>query len=319
MTKVNGQLLGTTATGGYSQCFIDFSCGTVFSVNPATDTENVLYPFCSQQSCTDGKSPVANVIDVGGTLYGTTEAGGAGVGTIFSLDPTTGSETVLYSFLGGADGWGPVASLIDVKGTLYGTTYLGGGTGCGDGGTGCGTVFSFDPSTGVEKILYSFCQMSNCSDGQNPEVSLIYVKGQLYGTTGEGGNAGCGGAGCGTIFSLDLETGAEKVVYSFCSQQNCADGANASSSLIDVNGVLYGTTAYGGNAGCDTSGCGTVFSLDPHTGVETVVYAFCSQQNCSDGSKPVASLINVDGILYGTTETGGTHNQGTVFALTGVH
>jgi uncharacterized repeat protein (TIGR03803 family) len=153
-------------------------------------------------------------------------------------------------------------------------------------------------------------------DGSSPESGLLEVKGKLYGTAVAGGRAGCGGGGCGTVFSLDRRTGVEKLVYSFCSQQNCSDGDNPFASLIDVNGVLYGTTAYGGNAGCDTLGCGTVFSLDPQTGVENVVYAFCGQQNCADGSKPVASLINVNGVLYGTTETGGTYDEGTVFALT---
>jgi len=60
-------------------------------------------------------------------LYGTTEFGGTyDNGTVFSVNPNTGAETVLHSFGSGADGEYPIASLIDVKGTLYGTTEEGG-------------------------------------------------------------------------------------------------------------------------------------------------------------------------------------------------
>lgn len=82
-----------------------------------------------------------------------------------------------------------------------------------------------------------------------------------------------------------------------------------------MKGTLYGITALGGNNSC-VYGCGTVFSLDPNTGVEKVLYSFCSQQNCTDGGRPFASLIDLKGTLYGTTTYGGAYVTGTVFALT---
>jgi uncharacterized repeat protein (TIGR03803 family) len=89
------------------------------------------------------------------------------------------------------------------------------------------------------------------------------------------------------------------VLYSFCSQQNCTDGQNPNPALIDVNGILYGVTIAGGTSNCD---CGTVFSLDSKTGTETVLHSF---GDGADGQAPEASLIAVNGILYGTTENGG--------------
>jgi len=86
-------------------------------------------------------------------------------------------------------------------------------------------------------------------------------------------------------------------------------------SLIAVNGTLYGTTYAGGVTGWENYGCGTVFSVDPSTGAETVLYSFCSQQNCTDGATPVGSLISAKGKLYGTTVAGGTYDYGTVFVL----
>jgi uncharacterized repeat protein (TIGR03803 family) len=125
---------------------------------------------------------------VKGTLYGTTDEGGShGAGTVFSIDPGTGAETVLHSFGGTGDGSTPYASLIDVKGKLYGTTETG-------GAAAAGTVFSVDPKTGAEAVVYSFL---GGTDGKGPDASLIDVKGTLYGTTNEGGTDGYG-----TVFAL---------------------------------------------------------------------------------------------------------------------
>ena len=319
LIDVKGTLYGTTSLGGNSS-----GGGTAFSLDTRTGALTVLYDFCSQQNCSDGADPEASLIDVKGTLYGTTYLGGAycpngappGCGTVFSLNPTAGAEAVLHSFGGGTDGEYPVASLIDERGTLYGTSYAG-GTGCYNGEfCGQGTVFSINPSTGVETVVYSFCSRQNCRDGAQPKAGLIDVDGTLYGTTIVGGTYG---GGRGTVFAIDPKTGAEKVVHSFGSG---TDGAFPMAGLIDAKGTLYGTTSGGGGskANCHPD-CGTVFSLNPKTGVETVVYSFCSQQNCADGNYPVAGLIDVAGTLYGTTGFGGSHCNkryagcGTVFSV----
>jgi len=260
LIDVNGELFGTTLSGG-AGCG-EPGCGTAFSIDPHTGAEKVLYSFCSQDSCQDGLGPVSPLIHLNGALYGTTYLGGAtggsgcgelGCGTVFSLDPDTGAETVLHSFGKGADGALPDAGLIDVNGAVFGTTFEGGDGDCFDVDAGCGTVFSLDPRTGVEPVRYSFL---GGTDGSYPAAGLIDVQGTLYGTTSAGGGKGCAGSGCGTVFSIDPDTGAETVIYSFCSQENCTDGATPEASLIAVNGVLYGTT-YGGGA----NGYGTVFVL----------------------------------------------------------
>lgn len=199
-------------------------------------------------------------------------------------------------------------------GTIYGVTYSGGVGTCyaGSGYDGCGTVFSLDPKGDTETILHSF--LNSDTDGAFPSAGVTEIDHKLYGTTYVGGKGNCyayqGAEGCGTVFSIDLKTGAENVLYFFCSQQNCADGDEPVDSLINVNGTLYGTTPFGG-----AYRGGTVFSIDPKTGAETVVYSFCSQQNCADGQEPLASLISVQGRLYGTTEIGGAYGEGTVFSI----
>ena len=141
-------------------------------------------------------------------------------------------------------------------------------------------------------------------------TDLINVSGKLYGTTlvgGRGGNCNYQ-PGCGTVFALDRSTGAYAVAYSFGA--NSTDAGNPFAGVINVHGLLYGTTSYGG-----TGDKGTVFSVDPSTGTDSVLYSFCTQPNCADGYDPTAELLNVNGKLYGTTYVGGANGQGTVFEL----
>lgn len=262
-------------------------------------TYKVLYSFCSQENCPDGAGPSAALIDVQGTLYGTTRDGGVyGAGTVFSVDPDTGTETVLHSFGNGTDGGQPSATLISVKGLLYGTTLYG-------GAGNAGIVFSVSSKTGAEAVAYAFCAQSNCIDGATPVGGLSETGGLLYGTTAQGGS-NCQGPGCGTIFSLDPNTGSEAVLHSFCSENNCADGSYPHAAPVDLGGVLYDTT-YQGGAGSD----GVVFSLDIATGAETTAFSF----GYTDGAFPSAALIDVKGTLYGTTPSGGSLGGGTVFGF----
>jgi uncharacterized repeat protein (TIGR03803 family) len=86
------------------------------------------------------------------------------------------------------------------------------------------------------------------------------------------------------------------------------------SSLVQsTNGNFYGTTYEGG-----TNGGGTVFEITA-AGKLTTVYSFCSQAKCTDGSNPIAGLVQAsNGDFYGTTVSGGANNFGTVFEITAV-
>jgi uncharacterized repeat protein (TIGR03803 family) len=135
-----GNLYGATTSGGA------FGNGTVFKLN-ISGKETVLHSFTGGA---DGGRPFAALIrDAAGNLYGTTSGGGAfGHGTVFKLD-TTGRETVLHSFTGGAGGSTPFGGLVrDSAGNLYGTAAFGGDSSCfapGGAGVGCGIVFKLTP------------------------------------------------------------------------------------------------------------------------------------------------------------------------------
>jgi uncharacterized repeat protein (TIGR03803 family) len=213
-----------------------------------------------------------------------------------------------YSCPGGLD---PSSGLImDGQGTLYGTLE-------GEGGT----VFSL-AADGAYTALYNFCSKQNCTDGEFPLGNLVQdASGNLYGATYVGGSgADCpqSVAECGTVFKV-APGGTETVLYNFCSHKNCTDGAIPNGSLVlDTQGNLYGTTLMGGTGGCEAGiGCGTVFKLGPD-GTETVLYQFCSQENCTDGEAPYpgAGLVrDSKGDLFGTTYVGGSGGAGVVFEL----
>ncbi len=285
--NVGGTLYGTTKYGGGSTA-CSGGCGTVFGVTKAGG-EAMLYAF---KGGADGANPVAGLLDLNGTLYGTTSYGGAkNYGTVFTISPS-GSEKVLYSFTGGQDGGTPMGRLLNVRGTLYGTTYTGGAN------FYYGTVFSITPA-GVENVIYSF---KNGTDGAYPTAGLVSIGKALYGTSSYGADH------LGTVFSVK-RTGSFKVLHAFAGG---SDGSSPEGDLVNVSGTLYGVTYSGGGTGCSTYGCGTVFSVTP-TGTAAIVYSF---QGGSDGLNPSTGLLNVSGTLYGTTASGGADYNGTVFAIT---
>jgi uncharacterized repeat protein (TIGR03803 family) len=312
-----GNLYGTTISGGIYNEECRILCGVVFKLTSEGE-ETALYSFCTQTNCADGALPVSGLVfDEKGTLYGTAYGGGNnnssncvfGCGVVFELTPER-KYAVLYTFCAETDctdGETPDAGLVvDQKGNLYGTTI-------GGGANGQGVVFRLTPE-GKETVLYSFCAQTNCTDGGEPSAGLTFdQEGNLYGTTYYGGNSSeCEYGGCGVVFKLTPE-GKETVLYSFCAQTNCTDGGQPYAGLtFDQKGDLYGTASYGG-----VNGQGVVFRVTPE-GEETVLYSFCTEANCHDGSDPHGGVVfDEKGNLYGATYSGGApSNSGVVFKLT---
>jgi uncharacterized repeat protein (TIGR03803 family) len=241
-----------------------------------------------------------------------TVANGSGTanGNVTNVLVTCASKLkVLYTFgTQPNDGSDSLASLVfDSKGNLYGTTLSG-------GANGGGTVFEVPTPLGQggEKVLYSFCQLANCADGGAPHASLVLDSaGNLYGTASEGGvNQG------GVVFELSQQNGTwtETVLHTFAGS---GDGVNPQGGVVfDSAGNLYGTTVGGG-----ANSKGTLYELSPSGGswTETILYSFCSQTQCTDGSGPIGNLVfDAAGNLYGETNTGGAASPdqaGTVFQL----
>jgi uncharacterized repeat protein (TIGR03803 family) len=288
----SGNLYGTAALGG------SYGYGTVYEIS-SSGVFTTLFNFDGS----DGLEASSGLVeDDSGNLYGTTEVGGdlrgcndpSGCGTVYQLNITNQTETVLHAFVGGQDGqypgWGNI--LRDSEGNLYGTTY--------------NTVWEVQ-SDGTKKTLFNF---PHGKWGHSLEAqSLVFdAKGNLYGTTSAGGlwypTCQASQKGCGLVFKLD-KAGTETVLHRF---GQFPDGAwPLAGLLLDDAGNLYGTTSIGGDSKCRSGlGCGTIFKLDPR-GKLTVLHKFTGSE---DGALPVSGTLFRDsnGALYGTTAAGGDPN-----------
>jgi uncharacterized repeat protein (TIGR03803 family) len=307
LIRVNGDLYGTTGSGGSS------NDGTLFKLTPQGQ-ETVLHSFAGP----DGIQPSNLVRDAGGNIFGITSLGGPAGGCNLALEPNecgvlyeytaSGAFNVLYAFTGSAGGANPVGKLtLSSNGNFFGATSSGGSNPDCNGSKyqfGCGTVFELTPAGGTwnETVLHNF---GGGSDGFSPSGVTLY-KGKLFGATSAGNGLPCDSGVCGTVFELSPgQSGwTETILHSFSGGN---DGAIIENGLLsDSSGNFYGTTYYGG-----TSGLGTIFKIDA-SGHKTILFNF----HGTDGAYPAAGLVrDKDGNLFGTTTEGGSSKVGTVFKL----
>jgi uncharacterized repeat protein (TIGR03803 family) len=290
----DGNLYGTTAQGGAT----DF--GSVFRIN-SKGTLVTVYSFCPQKGCSDGSFPSSPLVQgKDGQFYGSTYEGGANNhGTLFRVSPN-GELTQLYRFCsetGCADGNRPSGAgmVQSTDGNFYGVTGLGGSHGP------YGTVFKLTPS-GKFTSLYSFCSQANCADGIQPSGLLRATDGNFYGTTAAGGACPYSAQGCGTIFKITT-AGELTVLYTFCLQSNCYDGAFPAGLVQATDGNIYGVTSQGGQVGA-----GSIFKITL-AGKLSTLYSFCSQPFCPDGGEPSSLVQGTGGSFWGVTQVnfGGDH------------
>jgi uncharacterized repeat protein (TIGR03803 family) len=324
-----GNIYGTTDFGG------SHSDGVVFRLAP-DGTQTLLHTF----SGSDGANPDGGVVLMpNGDLYGTAGGGGAnGNGVLFRLR-SNGKYKVLHDF-GADDGTLLRGSLLrDKLGNFYGTALFG-------GVNGDGTVYKYG-FDGTFTVLHAF----NGDDGQYPEHGVVADKaGNLYGVTAFGGTSdegtvykiasdgtfstlynftggtdggflyggldidsdgnlygstGDGGTGSsGTVFKL-TPGGTLTTLYNFTGG---TDGNSPEGDMRLVGKNLYSTTDEGGDPGCQ---CGVIYEITSK-GKEKVLHAFTG----SDGGGYSAGLVASHGIFYGTTQSGGTLQDGVVFSVT---
>ena len=282
---------------------------TMTSVSAWGQTFKVLHAFTGSP---DGMQPTA-LLEVNGTLYGTTLFGGRyGFGTIYKLS-SQGKESVLYSFTGGKDGANPSGLAQDNKGNAYGVTQNGGDSSCSiNGSKGCGVIFKASSNSKLT-VLHTF---SGGMDGAWPQQVVVGPSGDLYGVAELGGDLGCGfgmGYGCGVVFKLDAG-GNETVLYTF-SNPDPTGGELPIGLIMDSAGNLFGATAEGGNPSCNFGfGCGVLFEIK-RSGTAVPLYTFTGGV---DGALPNGSLlVDPEDNLYGAAFAGGdltcvglTSNQG---------
>jgi autotransporter-associated beta strand protein/uncharacterized repeat protein (TIGR03803 family) len=336
-------IFGTTNGGGA------FSSGSVFEVSASSHTITTLASFSGD----NGSLPQSNlVIDQNGNLFGETQDGGLDSfgGTVFRVDGVTHALTDLVqtgptsqtsapigtplfdsqgnltvaSLQGGTSGIGSVVEvaagtnvamttatfngqngafpqggvIADGSGNLYGVAQGGVGFSLSNHTPGAGTVYKLLATT---HQLVTVAQFDGGTGGSGPVGELVLDNnGNLFGVTQRGGTSDKG-----TIFEIMAGSGTVTTLASFDSVHGSGPFAGL---LPDSRGNLFGTTSAGG-----TSGLGTVFELASGSQAITTLVDF----NRANGATPLGSLaVDRFGNLFGTTQSGGANNQGTVFELT---
>lgn len=262
---------------------------------------NVVHEFSGFPS--DGAKPGFGDLtwDQQGNIYGTTTSGGTKeFGVVYELMPPVPpskiwTESVIWNFTG-PDGQNPQNAVIfDGKGNLLGTAKQG-------GANGFGTIFKLTRSgnTWTETNVYDF---QGGNDGRSPIAGLmIDARGNLYGTTSDGGSGGGG-----TVFQLTPSGSsyAFKLLYSFSGQpgKNCGPWGTLA---MDGTGNLYGTTY------CDgLNSLGNIFKLteNGNSWVYTSLHDFPGYSG--DIQNPISNVsIEANGNLWGTASSGGVSGGG---------
>jgi uncharacterized repeat protein (TIGR03803 family) len=264
LVGANGTLFGTTTGGGppAGNCH-KVGCGTVWDLTESNGVWTKTFIHTFPGATGDGDGPNYDIVfDANGNLYGTTYYGGnSNYGTVFKLSPPAvaggeWTETILHSFTGSStDGGYPIGGLVIApNGVVYGTASYSGVA------NNSGTAFELTPpvksaGTWTYRVIHKF---AGGNDGATPATTMaLDQKGNLYGTTWNGGSAACY-LGCGTIFELTPPTpgGAwtETILHDWANSGQDPDG----SIVVFHDETLYGTSEFFG-----TSNDGTVFTMTP--------------------------------------------------------
>jgi uncharacterized repeat protein (TIGR03803 family) len=265
----------------------------ISTISAGEATYQILHGFNGTGDAGYVHAPV--IFDQHGNLYGVAAYSDTNGGTVFKLSPSQGrwNFNVVHEFdRFDPDAANPLGGLVmDEAGNIYGT-----GSFTHDADTNCGSVFELPASAPFTTltILHDFGGPEGC----DPEATLTYSNGVLWGTTKGGGSAGQG-----TVFSVD-KSGSDYRFVSFTEKKG-----NQPSGAFNLWG--YGTTSFGGE-----KGQGNIYRLDPVKGLVNQ-HSFTVEGKA--GYAPMGDLLTLDvgGVrtMYGTTSAGGVGGGGTIYRL----
>jgi len=268
------KLYGMTAGGG------DSSVGVIFSVNSDGSNYQLLYSF---KGGTDGNNPTGALTPGLDTkLYGLTTAGGdSNGGIIFSYD-TSAHVYKKLADLGTASGFDiGGGSLVWFKDRFY-------GLGTWGGANGNGTLFSYNPSTGILTDVFDL----TTATGAQPYGRVTVLHGLLYFA------AHSGGANSGGVMDVyDPVAGTVTNLFDFPASYG------PSSNLTTINDTLYGASGSGGSAYYKA---GSAFSFYPGTATFKDLFDYTIFYG---GVNPTA-MAAFHGLLFGMTTNGGANQNG---------
>ncbi|MBB5038993.1 choice-of-anchor tandem repeat GloVer-containing protein [Prosthecobacter dejongeii] len=305
-----GNLWGTTSLGG------TYDDGTVFKYNIASNTLTTVVEFTGTQvdvgAIKGSVCQSALVPDGLGYLWGVTNDGGLASdnGTVFKVHMATNTATGVIEFSNNGatnKGMSPVGPLVnDGAGFLWGATTSGG---IGNEGT----VFKIEAATGTLTTVLQFGNLTGVNASiQSPAAGFTTDgQGYLWGIATAGGSASSW-----AVYKIKISDGSFTKVVEHLSSSAAYTGVSylGRTPLAGVSGHasqpwLWGTTSVGGN-----NNLGTLYRFNPTTGEREVKIHFTGTAGVARGSKPNGKVyVDANGLVWGTTEEGGTSNVGTLF------
>ncbi|WP_420582960.1 choice-of-anchor tandem repeat GloVer-containing protein [Reichenbachiella sp.] len=263
----NKKIYGTTTFGG------EYGDGVIFEYDPFADTHTALHSFDEA-----GGQPYGGLTEMSdGIFFGATYNGGAnGDGALFRYTLETNTFEKFHDFNEEeAIGDQAISSLVELDGLLYGTTSFA-------GTNGGGSIYSVDPNTLEVTVRHEFDGISYVTG------DLVPHDGKLYGT------------GYDEIFKFDPADD------SYTSIGTLPSGSSTNKLILASNGRWYGTAYSGG-----TNSSGVLFEFDEEEGDVSIKFNF---DGVNHGKNPRGGMIELEGVLYGTTYSGGANsNYGTFF------
>lgn len=249
-------------------------------------TFQAIYNYTSSQNtCANGR-----LLQLGGTLFGTTPGGGSAAwGSIFKVNTNGTGYSVIKSFSApdgtgtNVDGAFPMDGLVVFSNVLFGTTYEG-------GFGGKGTVFSFNTNGNVFTAMNHFA----ITNGKNPYVGLTVWSNVLYGTTAAGGISNKG-----AIFRINPDGTGFAVIKSFIS----SEGILLLGGVTTDGKTLYGTTYQGG-----ISNRGTIYSV----GINGENFSVLKALSSGEGASARYNLVLSGNTLYGVAENQNPNDENSV-------
>jgi uncharacterized repeat protein (TIGR03803 family) len=213
---------------------------------------------------------------------------------LYTFNPTSGGNST------NIDGSGPSSGLLLSGNILYGTT--GGG-----GSKGEGVIFAFNTVSLTFSNVFNFGTVTNSGGG--PVGGMVLTNGTLYGVTASGGSSSGGGA----VFAVSTNGTQYTNLYSFAiAPPNTGSEPQAGVTL--TGNTLYGGTQYGGG-----KDAGVVYAVATNGSTFSDQYSFSmpigDYRMNGDGDGCFGRIISANGVLYGTTEAGGTAGDGVVFSV----
>ena len=280
LTLYNNSLFGLANYGGSN------NSGTIVRIDTET---NELYNEKNFSVTPNGSGPSGNIVNVNGIIYGTTESGGlqGGFGCLFGYNITDGTYSLLTEF-NGIIGKKPIAGVTENDKVLYGSTRNG-------GALDAGTIFQFDLNSQQFKKLFDFNDVVN---GYGPNSAPLYHNGNLYGTTGAGGQYSGG-----VLYEFNISSGVLNNLVTFDPQ---VTGLRPQSPLVIHENTLYGVTHSGGQ------GVGVLYKYDLTLKKFTILHNF---RDYEGGRYPDKSLFLEGNVLWGSTSKGGVNDSGVLYSF----